>query len=578
MLLSLSPADDVFGPLPRLTLTCTPSVDTLRPSRLLPALAAAMMVFAASVSAQNAPPSSAPSMTDAASAQTANRGPLTLSLEEAVQIALVQNYAVRSAELDVANARAQVREAYGALMPTVSATSSYTRNVVQANPFAGSSAGTIFGSLGSVDWLAYNETARTDDDPETEPLPLMEFRQRQQAAQEEAGVLLGDGNDNPFGVANQFQNQLSITQPLYNGSAFAAVRGAKSLVDVNRAALQQRRHETIDQTRRLFYNALLAEERLRVLTASSNRAQQTLNDATLQVAQGVRPKLDELNAEVDLANARAQVVQARAQAEGARDQLLLTLGLPTDREIRLRGDLQAPEESLFRTVGLSVASARAFDQRPDIQQARLAVDLNEVQRDITRAAAYPSLSLFANLGYSGSVPDDRTFATQTGPFEFETGENDFLSDAYWQPSVAVGARLSWTLFDGFATRYQVQQNTVAVEKARIQLEQAEQAARVEVAGAIRNLNSAQERLQALSQNVEAAETAFQYASERLAVGVASQVDVRLASNNLDQARLNYLQAAYDALVARSAYERATGTIAPAALTPDPPPATSTASR
>ncbi len=35
----------------------------------------------------------------------------------------------------------------------------------------------------------------------------------------------------------------------------------------------------------------------------------------------------------------------------------------------------------------------------------------------------------------------------------------------------------------------------------------------------------------------------------------------MASQNLDVARLNFLQATFDALVARSAYERSTGIIA-----------------
>ncbi len=70
------------------------------------------------------------------------------------------------------------------------------------------------------------------------------------------------------------------------------------------------------------------------------------------------------------------------------------------------------------------------------------------------------------------------------------------------------------------------------------------------------------------QTVETAETAFRFASARLEEGVATQVDVRVASQNLDLARLNYLQTVFDALVARSAYERATGTITPGGLPGD----------
>jgi Outer membrane efflux protein. len=45
--------------------------------------------------------------------------PITLTLEEAIQIALVQNRALQSARLDVENAHAQVREAWGQVFPQV---------------------------------------------------------------------------------------------------------------------------------------------------------------------------------------------------------------------------------------------------------------------------------------------------------------------------------------------------------------------------------------------------------------------------------------------------------------------------
>ena len=50
---------------------------------------------------------------------------------------------------------------------------------------------------------------------------------------------------------------------------------------------------------------------------------------------------------------------AEAAAESARDQLLLTLGLPVDSPVVLVGELAPPEGALFQTVGLAAASARA---------------------------------------------------------------------------------------------------------------------------------------------------------------------------------------------------------------------------
>ncbi|WP_412069730.1 TolC family protein [Rubrivirga sp. IMCC43871] len=505
-------------------------------------------------------------------------GPVVLTLDAAIEIALERAYAIRLARLDTETARSQVREAYGGLLPRVDATSQFSRNVVQANPFAGSSAGNLFSGLGAIGWLAFNEDARTDDDPATVPISLAEYNRRVSEGQSAAGFVPGDGSSNPFGTDNQFTNTLSLTQPIYSGTAFAAVRGARSLVDINEAAVAQREDETIDQTRQAFYGALLAEQQAAVQRASLERSRETFGEASQLVAQGVRPVLERLNAEVDLANAGTAVVTAEASAETARDQLLLTLGLPVDSDVVLVGELAPPAAGLFQTVGLAAASARALDQRPDVQQATLAVRLNEVQRDITKAGLFPSLSAFVNAGYNGNVPDDRSFLTNpdpADPFTFESGSTGFFSDSYWNPSLTVGLRLNWMIFDGFQTNRRIQQNQIAVDQAAIQLEQARNAAQLEVASAVRQLESARRRLEAQSRTVSTAETAFAFASARLSEGVASQLDVRVSSQNLDLARLNYLQAVYDALVARSAYERATGTIAPTALDTVPPAETPT---
>ncbi|MEM6326269.1 MAG: TolC family protein [Bacteroidota bacterium] len=489
---------------------------------------------------------------------------LRLSLDDALEIALERNYALRSVELDVRNAELQVAEAYGGLLPRAEASSQYARNVVQANPFAGSSAGDIFSGLGAIGWLAFNEGARTDDDPTTSAISFQEYNRRIQEGQEAIGFSQEEGG-NPFGTDNSFQNAISLSQPLYSGTAFAAVRGARALVDINRAAVAQTEDEVIHQTRTAFYDALLAQEQARVVEASRNRASDTFEDFTLLVSQGVSPKLDRLNAEVDLANAETQLATVQAGAQTATDALLLAIGLPVGAPVVLEGSLSAPADELFQTVSTLEALEEAVAERPDLEQARLAIRLNEVQRDITKAASYPSLNAFANLSYNANVPDNRTsiFAPDPAdPFTFEEQTTGFFSDAYWQPAVTVGLSLNWTLFDGFQTRRRVQQNQIAIDKAEIQLEQATQAAALEIASALRQLTSAERRLAAQAQTVVTAETAFRFAEERLDVGTADLVDVRLASQNLDTARLNFLQAVRDALVARSDYERATATIAP----------------
>jgi hypothetical protein len=463
-----------------------------------------------------------------------------------------------------------VREAWGQVLPGVSASGSYTRNVVAANPFAGSDAGGLFGALGALDWLAYNENARTDGDPATEPISLEEFRRRQAEGLSQAGVSSRTATTRSP-CPNQFQGQISSSpRPLQRERVRRHPRGAEPPGD-QRGRLTQQQHEAIHQTRELFYTALLAQEQAAVARASVSRARSDrLRDHPPRCCRDA-PLLERLSAEVEETNLESQLVQAENQAALAGTQLLFALGLPVASPSRLRGSLELPAAAFTETVALADAAAAALERRPEVEQARLAVDLQGVNRDITRAASLPTVSAFANVGILGNVPDDRTLVIQGrqpgDPFGVDVERRGFFSSSYWNPTVAVGASLSWNLFDGFQTRYRVQQNTIAIQQAQI-------AARAGRAGrgARGGRGHPQPRLGPSAHLRAARERGARrdrlHLREHAAVDRRSHADRRpLCLEPAGPGSLGYLQAVYDFLVARSALERATGVVLP-----DPIPA------
>ena len=145
--------------------------------------------------------------------------------------------------------------------------SSYTRNLKTANPFAGSEAGNIFSTLGFVGWLSFNEDARGDSDPVTVPITFDEYQDRLFEGLDQAGVVRG-GDNNPFGVENQFQNGISITQTLFSGSLFASIKGAKRLKLAFQRGVDRQEQLLIDQVRQTFYQTLLAQEQAKVSVQS----------------------------------------------------------------------------------------------------------------------------------------------------------------------------------------------------------------------------------------------------------------------------------------------------------------------
>ncbi|PEN10388.1 transporter [Longibacter salinarum] len=483
----------------------------------------------------------------------------TLTLRDAVRIALKENYDLRDAELDVQDARAQVKEARGSVFPRVDVNGSYTRNVVQANPFAGSDVSSIFGGGAQSDWVAFNERRRTDGDPSTEPITIDEFRERQQEAREAAGVNFADSS-NPFGVDNEFLGSVQLTQTLYDKSAFSALRGAQQFQDVSRRGLDRRVQTVANDVYEAFYAALLAKEQVRVLRQRTERTEETLQEVSARVRRGVAPKLQRMSTEVELSNLRTELIQAENDAGLALDQLKVTLGLSVDADIQLNGELETDSQDLFINTSTQAAISQAVEQRADLKRAQLAIELREIQQETIEAEYYPQLEAVATFSYSGRVPDNREqiLTDPNDPFFYDTLERDFFDDSYWNPTLTAGLRMSWNVFNGFQTSARMEQQDVAIHRAQLQHDQLRQSIELEVSSALRRLQTARRRIQSQRQTVDNAETNYRHTERRLAEGVSSPLELRDASDQLDRSRLNYLQAVYDYLVARSDFETAVG--------------------
>ncbi|MEX0660680.1 MAG: TolC family protein [Balneolaceae bacterium] len=485
---------------------------------------------------------------------------ITITVEEAVQIALVNNYMLRKGILDIETADQQIREAWGAVYPQVNASGTYTRNVVSPNPFAGSDAGGLFESFGAIDWLAFNEGARTDGDAGTDPISFDEYMERQQQGYEDSGITPPGGQDNPFSVENQFEFGASVTQALYNGAAFAAIKGAQSLRNINESQAQLDQQQVIDDIKNAFYNALLAKEQTDVLETSVERLRNTVEETRASVEAGVLSKSDRMSAEVELVNIETDLIEAKNQAELAVKNLSLQLGIPVQTNVQLRGALEFSEDIMPNLLDKEETYRMAIGQRPDLNQADERLGLLDVNRNITRSQYFPTVNAFANAAYVGQLPDDRTAISQVQgeQFRFQSEQRGFFSESYWNPAVAVGISLNWSIFDGFQRSAQVQQNTIEIRQAEIDKEFLKNSIYLEVDQAIKELETAYERIVSQQRNIERAETNYEFARTRLQEGAGTPLEERQASSLLDQSRLNYLSAVHSYVTALSGYEKAIG--------------------
>lgn len=492
-----------------------------------------------------------------------NLPPLSLTLEEAIEIALINNYTLQASRLDEEDAKLQIAAAIGVAFPTIEGASSYTRNIKEANPFAGSSAGDFFSGFAFIEWLGYNETARTDGLDVTLPITFAEFADRQRRGLDAAGIVPGESSDNPFSVKNQYLNSVTITQTILNAPNWTRVvhpDGFKTALRQVTKIAERQEQIVVGQIREAFYGAILAQEEARVASQSVTRTRTSRNETAQKVRSGVLPKMERLSMDVALANQESDLVQANARASNSLDQLKYLLGLPNEQQLILNEILEIQDISPYFDISTADALQFALLERPDIEEARLAhkFALNELRAN--KLSRFPTLNAFANFSYSGRVPDDRTYTitNPSNPFSFSQRSNTYFSKAYWQSAVNVGLNLQWNIFDGLERKRTVQRAEVAARQAGLNVDQLTETATMEIEIALRNLRTAYHLINSQKTNVTNAELNYEYTLSRANRGVANSLQVRTASAQLDTSKLNYLRAIHSFLLAQSHLEVALG--------------------
>jgi len=274
----------------------------------------------------------------------AQEGPetLTLTLEEAIELALRQNPFFMATREKETQARSLVRESVSRFLPTLNAQGQDTLD---------------------------------------EKLFVLEF----------PSFIPGEPPQRiSIDFTKNYQMSLAFSLPLFAGGRLVAgYKQANYSLQASRETVRLSEQETIFNVKRSFYGYLLAREFSAAAQEALDLAEKFRVNVKNLYEVGMASRFDLLRSEVQVANLQPQAIKARNSVDVAELGLKTIVGLDLDTPIAVKGELAAPP--LDTETGGAIE--QALGQRPELRQIDYQRRMAGEMLKIARGSALPTLAV-----------------------------------------------------------------------------------------------------------------------------------------------------------------------------------------
>ncbi len=338
------------------------------------------------------------------------------------------------------------------------------------------------------------------------------------------------GVSNSSSSFDQYTSSVSLNQNIYDfGKTSSQVQIQKLNLDSSASDLANVSQQTIFNVKIAYYGVIQTKYQKIVAEDTVKSTELHLEQAKGFFEVGTRPKFDVTKAEVDMSNARLNLIRAQNAFRIAIATLNNTMGVPE------APDYEIDDNLYFEKYEMTFEEAidNAYRNRPDLASL--------VSK---RLASEKSIEL-AKTGY---------YPTLTGNAAYNWGGEKFPLDDGWN----VGVTLSFPLFSGFLTTYQVAESKANLNVIKANEVFLKQSIYLEVQQAYMTLRAAEDAIPAAKLGVEQARENLDIANGRYSAGVGNPIEVSDAEVSLVTARTFYIQALYADKVAQASLEKAMG--------------------
>jgi outer membrane protein TolC len=442
----------------------------------------------------------------------------SFNLEQCIDYALKNAVPVKNAELDERIATARVKETVGIGLPQIDGTVSVDHNNRLRRFFSLYDPNSIFFGGQTI-----------------------------------PGAEVGDviSAQNFFQLKSSADAGVRINQLLFNGSYLVGLQAANAYKDLSIKSSSQTKEEVVANVTKAYYAVLVNRERIKSFDSNISRVESLLKDTRAMFENGFAESIDVDRIKVSLNNLITERSKFQRLQELSLELLKFQINYPMEQSLTIEGELT--DRDLDVDVN-NLMTDWSYTARPDYQVLLANKKLQQLNVKNNFALGIPSLSAYANMGYSTQSPN------VGGLFKTNTNIDDMggVGPDKWYPYMSIGVSLNVPIFSGLQRSYKVQQEKLALQKIENSERQLKSNIDLQINEAISLFTNSKETLQWQQENSDLAAKVAQVTRIKYAEGVGSNFEVVEAETTLRESQVNYYNALFDALVAKVDLEKAYG--------------------
>ncbi len=344
-----------------------------------------------------------------------------------------------------------------------------------------------------------------------------------------------------FGTQYNATAAIQASQLIFNSDYLVGLQASKTFIELSEKNYERTCIETKAAVAKAYYTVLVSRERMKLLDANISRLKKLKDDTKVMFDNGFVEKTDLDRIELAFNNILTEKEKTGRLIALSEALLKFQMGFDLNAPLILSDSLNI--SSLDKILPADTAAFN-YSNRVEYSLLQSQLRLNMLDARRNRLHYIPTLVAYGNLS---------TQAQRNTMDIFESGKP-------WYPFSIVGATLNVPLFDGLQNSQRIRQASLNVLKTKNSLKNLESAISLELRSSLAGYRNAAASLVTQKKNTELAETIYNTAKAKYEQGVGSSLEIMTAETTLKEAQVNYYGALYDALIAKTDYEKASGLI------------------